>query len=243
MEKETRRGAPGGYAATTAAGPRTEEIPRVLSILPLRGSVLFPGGVLPVALGRRKSISLVQASVSGDPLDVLTGIIGVFAQRHAEEEDPDGSGLFEMGTVARLLKVQMMDEDHSAIVLQGLERLRVVEMLRELPYLQARVEPLADGTPVSDAEAVEALGRSLKKHALEFLALSPGLPPAAAQLVQSIQHPGHLADLIATNIVLPVEEKQAVLETVDLKARLQLVQAIVEREKRSLRASAKPSLP
>jgi ATP-dependent Lon protease len=237
MARETKPGTPGGYTAITGR-PRTEDIPRVLSILPLRGSVLFPGGVLPVALGRRKSIALVRDAVSGDPLDVVIGVICVVAQRQAEEEDPDRSGLFEMGTVARLLKVQMMDEDHCAIVIQGLERLRLVEMLRDAPYLQARVEPVADGTPASDVEAVEALCASLKKHALEFLALSPGLPSAAAKLVESIQHAGHLADLIATNIILPVEEKQTVLETVALKARLQLVQAIVEREKRSLRASA-----
>src|SRR4029079_14698204 len=108
------------------------------------------------------------------------------------------------------------------LVVQGLARFRVMDLVQESPYLKARVEAVEDRTAAENVE-VEALGLNLKKRAREVIELMPELPAAATELVESITHPGHLADLIAANVDVPIEEKQAVLETVSFKARMKLV--------------------
>src|ERR1041384_8825747 len=108
-----------------------EDIPAVLPILPLRNSVFFPGGVLPLAVGRQKTIALIKDAVRDDQL------IGVVTQRRAEEEDPGASDLYAMGTVARIVKLLKMGEDNYSLVVQGLARFRVVELVQEHPYLRS----------------------------------------------------------------------------------------------------------
>jgi ATP-dependent Lon protease len=209
-----------------------EDIPQVLPILPLRNSVFFPGGVLPLAVGRQKTIALIKDAVRDDQ------VIGVVTQRKAEEEDPSSSDLYAMGTVARIVKLLKMGEDNYSLVVQGLARFRVLELVQEAPYLKARVEPVEDKTAAENVE-VEALGINLKKLAREVIELMPELPAAATELVESITHPGHLADLIAANVDVPIEEKQAVLETVDLKARMKLVLELLNRKREILKLSSK----
>jgi ATP-dependent Lon protease len=209
-----------------------EDIPQVLPILPLRNSVFFPGGVLPLAVGRQKTIALIKDAVRDDQ------VIGVVTQRKAEEEDPGAADLYSMGTVARIVKLLKMGEDNYSLVVQGLARFRVLDLVQETPYLKARIEPVEDKTSVEDVE-VEALGINLKKLAREVIELMPELPAAATELVESITHPGHLADLIAANVDVPIEDKQAVLETVDLKARMKLVLELLNRKREILKLSSK----
>jgi ATP-dependent Lon protease len=223
-------------ATTTAVAPAQlipkESIPQVLPILPLRNSVFFPGGVLPLAVGRQKTIALIKDAVRDDQ------VIGVVTQRRAEEEDPGAADLYAMGTVARIVKLLKMGEDNYSLVVQGLARFRVLDLVQETPYLKARVEAVEDKTPGDDVE-VEALGINLKKLAREVIELMPELPAAATELVESITVPGHLADLIAANVDVPIEEKQAVLETVDLKARMKLVLELLNRKREILKLSSK----
>ncbi|MBI3184846.1 MAG: endopeptidase La [Myxococcales bacterium] len=226
-------------AATTMAAPmgppgliNKDDIPQVLPILPLRNSVFFPGGVLPLAVGRQKTIALIKDAVRDDQ------VIGVVTQRRAEEEDPGAADLYSMGTVARIVKLLKMGEDNYSLVVQGLARFRVVELVQETPYLKSRVEAVEDRTAAENVE-VEALGINLKKLAREVIELMPELPAAATELVESITHPGHLADLIAANVDVPIEEKQAVLETVDLKARMKLVLELLNRKREILKLSNK----
>ncbi len=209
-----------------------EDIPQVLPILPLRNSVFFPGGVLPLAVGRQKTIALIKDAVRDDQ------VIGVVTQRRAEEEDPGASDLYSMGTVARIVKLLKMGEDNYSLVVQGLARFRVLDLVQESPYLKARIEPVEDKTSVEDVE-VEALGINLKKLAREVIELMPELPAAAVELVESITHPGHLADLVAANLDVPIEDKQGVLETVDLKARMKLVLELLNRKREILKLSNK----
>ena len=143
-----------------------------------------------------------------------------------------------MGTVARIVKLLKMGEDNYSLVVQGLARFRVLELVQETPYLKARVEAVEDKTAAENVE-VEALGINLKKLAREVIELMPELPAAATELVESITHPGHLADLIAANVDVPIEEKQAVLETVDLKARMKLVLELLNRKREILKLSNK----
>ncbi|HME89923.1 MAG TPA: LON peptidase substrate-binding domain-containing protein, partial [Myxococcaceae bacterium] len=209
-----------------------EDIPQVLPILPLRNSVFFPGGVLPLAVGRQKTIALIKDAVRDDQ------VIGVVTQRRAEEEDPGSADLYTMGTVARIVKLLKMGEDNYSLVVQGLARFRVLDLVQETPYLKARIEAVEDRTSAENVE-VEALGINLKKLAREVIELMPELPAAATELVESISHPGHLADLIAANVDVPIEEKQAVLETVDLKARMKLVLELLNRKREILKLSNK----
>ena len=131
-----------------------------------------------------------------------------------------------------------MGEDNYSLVVQGLARFRVLDLVQETPYLKARIEPVDDKTSAENVE-VEALGINLKKLAREVIELMPELPAAATELVDSITHPGHLADLIAANVDVPIEEKQAVLETVDLKARMKLVLELLNRKREILKLSNK----
>ncbi len=225
-----------GAQVAPAMGPpgliNKEDIPQVLPILPLRNSVFFPGGVLPLAVGRQKTIALIKDAVRDEQ------VIGVVTQRRAEEEDPGAADLYTVGTVARIVKLLKMGEDNYSLVVQGLARFRVLDLVQEAPYLKARIDPVEDKTAVDDVE-VEALAINLKKLAREVIELMPELPAAATELVESITHPGHLADLIAANVDVPIEEKQQVLETVDLKARMKLVLELLNRKREILKLSNK----
>jgi ATP-dependent Lon protease len=236
MSDEKKKGGQSATAMTSAMAPpaiiNKDDIPQVLPILPLRNSVFFPGGVLPLAVGRQKTIALIKDAVRDDQ------VIGVVTQRRAEEEDPGASDLYAMGTVARIVKLLKMGEDNYSLVVQGLARFRVLDLVQETPYLKARVEAVEDKTSAENVE-VEALGINLKKLAREVIELMPELPAAATELVESITHPGHLADLIAANVDVPIEEKQAVLETVDLKARMKLVLELLNRKREILKLSNK----
>ena len=220
----------GSHSATAMASPMVPadtinkvDIPAALSILPLRNSVFFPGGVLPLAIGRQKTIALIKDAVRDDQ------VIGIVTQRRAEEEDPCSNDLYAMGTVARIVKLLKMGEDNYSLVVQGLARFRVLQLVQDSPYLKARVEAVEDQTDAQNVE-VEALGINLKKLAREVISLMPEMPAAATELVESINHPGHLADLIAANVDVPIEQKQAVLETVDLKTRMRLVLETLNRK-------------
>jgi ATP-dependent Lon protease len=233
-DKDSKKAA--GAQVAPAMGPpgliNKEDIPQVLPILPLRNSVFFPGGVLPLAVGRQKTIALIKDAVRDEQ------VIGVVTQRRAEEEDPGAADLYTVGTVARIVKLLKMGEDNYSLVVQGLARFRVLDLVQEAPYLKARIDPVEDKTAVDEVE-VEALAINLKKLAREVIELMPELPAAATELVESITHPGHLADLIAQNVDVPLEEKQQVLETADLKARMKLVLELLNRKREILKLSNK----
>lgn len=209
-----------------------DEIPPVVPILPLRNSVFFPGGVLPLAVGRQKTIALIKDAVRDEQL------IGVITQRRAEEEDPTAESLYSIGTVARIVKLLKMGEDNYSLVVQGLARFKLDELIQQEPYLKARISPVSEAQSTGNVE-LEALGINLKKLAREVIELTPELPAAAIDLIESISHPGHLADLIAANVDVTIEEKQSILETVDLNARMQLVLELLNRKREILKLSSK----
>ena len=128
---DDKKKAVGAQALPTTMTPpgaiNKDDIPQVLPILPLRNSVFFPGGVLPLAVGRQKTIALIKDAVRDDQ------VIGVVTQRKAEEEDPGASDLYNMGTVARIVKLLKMGEDNYSLVVQGLARFRVMELVQESP--------------------------------------------------------------------------------------------------------------
>ena len=137
MSEKREKGAAGAQVAPAMGPPaliNKEDIPAVLPILPLRNSVFFPGGVLPLAVGRAKTIALIKDAVRDEQ------VIGVVTQRKAEEEDPGAADLYPVGTVARVVKLLKMGEDNYSLVVQGLARFKVLELVQEAPYLKARIE-------------------------------------------------------------------------------------------------------
>ena len=215
--------------------PKTElkatDLPGELPILPLRNSVFFPGAVMPLTIGRAKTIRLIEEVTRENSL------LGIVTQKAPEIDDPTPSDMFRVGTAARIIKLARTGKDGFNIVVQGIARFRVDSFGQEEPFFLARITPLMDqGT--TDVEA-EALALTLKSTAREVIDLLPEIPVMAKQLLESISEPGHLADIITANIDATIEEKQEVLEAVMLRERLKKVLELISRQLEVLKLSNK----
>ncbi|HTM19725.1 MAG TPA: endopeptidase La [Kofleriaceae bacterium] len=191
--------------------------------MPLRNSVLFPGSIIPIDVGRRKSVRLVEDAISKE-----RPVIGILTQREARTEDPGSEDMYQVGCAARILKVIKLAKDNFSVILQGVCRFKVRSFDSSEPFIAARVEPMPDPT-VTDVE-LDALVMNLKDIAKRVVKLMPELPKEAGALVDSVTEPGHLADLITSNLELDVSEKQGVLETFDLKTRMRMVLQFLSRQ-------------
>jgi ATP-dependent Lon protease len=199
------------------------EVPEVIPILPLRNSVLFPGSIIPIDVGRRKSVRLVEDAISKE-----RPVIGILTQKDARTEDPREEDMYKVGCAARILKVIKLAKDNFSVILQGVSRFEIRGFEGSEPFLAARVDAVPDPT-TSDVE-LDALVMNLKDIAKRVVKLMPELPKEAGALVDSVTEPGHLADLITSNLELEVGEKQDVLETFDLKARMRKVLQFLSRQ-------------
>src|SRR5215471_4364721 len=196
-----------------------EELP----VLPIRNAVLFPGAVAPFDVGREKSVALVE-----DVDNLTSPVIAIFAQRDPSTDDPGREDLHRVGCAARVLKALKHSSGNYSLILQGLTRIRLDEMTQTAPYLKAKVGRLQE-QGASDDEA-EALSMSLRDIAKQVIQLMPELPREAGSLIDSIQAPGALADLVAGNLDAPVEEKATLLETIDVKDRIRKVLRLFTRQ-------------
>ncbi|MCA9599130.1 MAG: endopeptidase La [Myxococcales bacterium] len=194
-----------------------------LAVLPIRNAVLFPGAVAPFDVGREKSVALVE-----DVHNLPSPVIAIFAQRDPSTDDPGPDDLYPVGCAARVLKALKHSSGNYSLILQGLTRIRMDEMTSSAPYLKAKVTRV-EGAPVEDVEA-EALAMSLRDVAKQVIQLMPELPREAGSLIDSIQAPGALADLVAANLDAPVEEKAQLIETVDVKERIRKVLRLLTRQ-------------
>ena len=199
------------------------EIPDTLPILPLRNSVLFPGAIIPIDVGRRKSVRLVEDAIAKE-----RPVIGILTQKDARTEDPGSGDLYMVGCAARILKVIKLAKDNFSVILQGVSRFEVSAFDGQEPFLAAKVRSVPDAT-ASDVE-LDALVMNLKDIAKRVVKLMPELPKEAGALVDSVTEAGHLADLITSHLELEVGEKQDVLETFDLKARTRKVLQFLSRQ-------------
>ena len=194
-----------------------------LPVLPIRNAVLFPGAVAPFDVGREKSVALVE------DVDNLTApVIAIFAQRDPSTDDPGKEDLHNVGCAARVLKALKHSSGNYSLILQGLTRIKLEDVTQSGPYLKAKVTRLEEAG-VEDDEA-EALSMSLRDIAKQVIQLMPELPREAGSLIDSIQAPGALADLVAANLDAPVEEKAGLLETVDVKERIRKVLRLLTRQ-------------
>jgi ATP-dependent Lon protease len=194
-----------------------------LPVLPIRNAVLFPGAVAPFDVGREKSVALVE-----DVDNLAAPVIAIFAQRDPSTDDPGKDDLHQVGCAARVLKALKHSSGNYSLILQGLERIRLDEITQSAPYLKAKVGRLGETSP-GDDEA-EALSMSLRDIAKQVIQLMPELPREAGSLIDSIQAPGALADLVAANLDAPVDEKATLLETVDVKDRIRKVLKLLTRQ-------------
>jgi len=193
-----------------------DDLPEGLPILPIKNTVLFPGVVIPITVGRQKSIRLVKKAYRGDR------IIGVAGQKN-KVEDPGAQDIFQIGTVARILKMLVLPDGNTTIIIQGKKRFGIEEILHEDPYLTARVRLIDENFPASNNRKAKAIIQSLKDSAKKILKLNPDTPQEAQIALDNIESSSFLTDFLASNVNVEITEKQKLLETNDGMKRAHLL--------------------
>ena len=201
----------------------SEITPEILSILPLRNTVLFPGVVIPITIGRDKSIKLIKEAYKGNK------IIGVVAQKDSNIEDPNFDDLFKVGTIAYIVKMLQMPDGNTTVIIQGKKRFNLDEMVQEEPYIKAKVTQFEEAKLVSDKE-FEAMVASLKELSMQIIQLSPNIPSEAGFALKNIESQSFLINFISSNMSADLHDKQKMIETSDLKVRAQMVLELLTKE-------------
>lgn len=207
-------------------GPESGEeqaFPEEIPLLPLRNTVLFPGVVLPITVGRDKSIKAVNDAYKGDKL------IGVVAQKDSNVEEPDFADLAEIGTVARIVKLIKMPDGGTTIIIQGRKRFKIREITNEEPYFKARIQVLEEEVPLQDQE-FEAYVSSIKDLATQIIQLSPNIPSEAGIILRNIENPPFLIHFVSSNLSADIKDKQHLLEIHYLKARAEFLLKLLQTE-------------
>jgi ATP-dependent Lon protease len=186
---------------------KPEDLPAELSILPIKNTVLFPGVVIPITVGRQKSIKLVKKAYQGNR------IIGVIAQKNALAEEPTVEDLYKTGTVARIIKMLVLPDGNTTIIIQGKNRFAVKDYIQEDPYLTARIELLTEPSLNANGKETLALAQSLKDAATKILKLNPEIPIEAQVALDNISSMAFLVHFLSSNLNVDVAEKQKILET------------------------------
>ena len=199
------------------------EIPKEIPILPLRNTVLFPGVVLPITVGRDKSIKAVQDAYKADKL------IGVLAQRDSTVEDPTMDELVLVGTIARIIKVIKMPDGGTTVILQGKRRFKVGSITSEDPYFKAHVVLLSEEEAPRDQDFA-AYVSNIKDLASQIIQLSPNIPTEASIILKNIENPAFLIHFISSNLNSELTEKQELLQTDHIKSRADLLMQLLQRE-------------
>ncbi|MCO6495328.1 MAG: endopeptidase La, partial [Bacteroidetes bacterium] len=193
-----------------------QAIPDTLPILPIRNTILFPGVIFPITVGRDKSIKLIKDANRGNK------IIGVCGQINPSQEDPELSQLYNIGTVAQIMRVLRMPDGNTTVIIQGKRRFSVKEEVKSEPYLIAKVEAIEDEI-VKESKELKALISSTKDIALKIIELSPHIPSEAAFAIKNIDSHQFLVNFIASNLSISIAEKQVLLEKHNLIDRATLV--------------------
>jgi ATP-dependent Lon protease len=206
-------------------------IPAEVPILPLRGTVAYPDLVMPLIVGREKSIRLVDDAMNGDK------IIGIITQKNPDIEEPNIEDLYTIGTVATVMKMVKMVDGSQRIVIQGLCRFKLIEFTQREPNLKAKILPIFEDYQ-KDIE-IDAMYINLKTLYKKAVEMAPYLSSELAQIATKIESPGNLADLIASTINIGVTEKQEILGKLDLNERLKKVTILLNREVETLELSSR----
>jgi ATP-dependent Lon protease len=201
-----------------------ESTPPELPILPLRNTVLFPGVVIPITVGRDRSIRLIQ--------DVYRGnrTLGVLSQKDSSIEEPRAEDLNTVGTIATIIRMLRMPDGSTTAVIQGKKRFEMIEMVKTDPYFTAKIKEFNEQRPVKGEKKFEALVSSLKDLATNIIKASPHIPTEASFAIKNIDSPSFLVNFISSNMNAEVAEKQRMLEVADLRERANLLLAHLTKE-------------
>ncbi|NLF29769.1 MAG: endopeptidase La [Planctomycetes bacterium] len=214
-----------------AAEPAAVRIPEVVPVIPIRNTVVFPGTVIPLTIGRERSRRLLE--------DVLPKqkIVLLVAQRRPDVEEPRPEDLHQYGTAAVLLRAVRNDEGHQTVVVHGLIRARLDQYVQSEPYMIARITPLPDR--VKPSTTIDALMLSVRQEAARVIELSPNVPDEARFVLDNIDAPGALADFLASNLPLDTRQKQGLLETLNVADRLRKISQELGQQLQVLELSSK----
>jgi ATP-dependent Lon protease len=200
-----------------------ETYPTTLPLLALKNTVLFPGIIIPITVGRDKSLRAINKAYNDSRL------IGVLSQRDSEKEDPGQEDLYAIGTIARIVKLLRMPDGTATAILQGRKRFYLDQILSDEPYLNGTVETLSH-TPVENKLEFEALISSIRDMAKQIIELSPHIPSEATVMLNNITQDYFLLNFISSNLAVKVEKKQAILELNDLQEKAQQVLQLMDNE-------------
>ena len=198
-------------------------IPTTLPILPLRNTVLFPGVVIPITVGRDKSIKAVNDAYKADKL------VGVVAQKDSTIEEPLATDLEKIGTVAKILKLIKMPDGGTTVIIQGRKRFEIETITAEEPYFTATIKVLEEDKKKVDKD-LEVLVSSIKDLATQIIGISPNIPSEAGIILKSIENPSFLIHFVSSNLNADLKQKQQLLEISDLKARAELLMNLMHTE-------------
>jgi ATP-dependent Lon protease len=187
--------------------------PEDLAILPIRNTVLFPSMVLPITVGRQKSIRLVKKAYKGDRL------IGVVAQRNSAADEPTLDDLYSVGTLARILKLIILPDGNTTIIIQGLKKIEIAHLIKDTPYLIAKVRFPVDAPLDTSKRETKALTQSLKETAQKIIRLNPEIPQEAQIALENIESINFLIHFLCSNINAELKDKQELLEFDNIKDR------------------------
>jgi len=199
-------------------------LPEALPLLPVRDLVVFPYMILPLFVGREKSLSAVDAALAGDRLIFLA------SQRELTQETPLPADIYEIGTVAMIMRMLKLPDGRVKVLVQGVARARIDSFLAESPHFIVRLEPVAELPSPPDSIETEAMMRTVREQLLQISSYGRTLPSDVLNVLDNIELPGGLADLVASHIDLKVAEAQTILELIDPVERLLRVKALLGRE-------------
>ncbi len=189
-----------------------EQVPEILPVLTLRNNILLPGVVIPISVGRDQSIKLIEDVEGNDK------IVGVVAQTNPNVEVPGSKDIYQIGTVARIQKIIKMPDGNLTVIMQGIKRFEITEIVQEEPYLKAKITTLPDVQPNLSKE-LQAIIDSVKELAVRVIKLNPNIPSEASFAIENIESPVFLVNFVTSNMQTSVENKQKLLETNDFQER------------------------
>lgn len=206
-----------------SADNELQSIPTEIPLLPLRNTVLFPGVVIPITVGRDKSIKAVSDAYKADKL------IGVIAQKDSTIEEPEVSDLEEIGTIAKIAKLIKMPDGGTTIIIQGKKRFKVDEITADDPYFKAKITLLEEEV-LKDDKDFDAMVSSIKDLASQIVSMSPNLPSEAAIILKNIENPSFLIHFVSSNLNSDIKDKQRLLVINNIKARAELLLNLMHTE-------------
>ncbi|NLI55656.1 endopeptidase La, partial [bacterium] len=203
---------------------------RIYPVLPLRNVVVFPNTVLPIFVGRRKSLLSLEESLKKDKLIVL------ITQKREEDEEPNVENLFEIGTLAQILQSVKLPDGSERVIVEAIKRIKIISYTKKDPFLEAEVEEIDE--KFEKSPKLEALTRVTLDLYSDYVKLSKKIPIDTLTTIQDIDNPSRFADIVASNIIVPLNDKQKLLEILDVKEKIEYLIKILSKEVELLKISS-----